>query len=188
MVARPTAPDRLVHFEGAGVLSASSGQGGQSIYPPPPPPWTASFGTLLLCVNKSGQRVRIEAVRAEPAPTPLALRHMLRVVPPKAARPPGFSWPSYYSAIGAFPGKEKKPYGGVLRPVEGAVVDQPCAEVRSTSDRGYTDLLTELTVDRRGSKVTRTYVDYTSGGRRYTLVIRWEMTACGTAISEHCGQ
>jgi len=177
----------VVHEEGSGLLSATSGVGGVSIYPPPPPPWTASFGAMPLCVRKQGDRVRIERVRAAVRGRPVRLRHALRVVPPKVEQRAGLNWLAYYSEAAAFPGNDAKPYGGTLRPVTGAVIDQSCAR-RKAGDQGYTDLLTELTVGRRGAMVRRTYVDYTSGGRQYTLVVRWEMTACGTSMTEHCGR
>jgi hypothetical protein len=177
----------VVHEEGSGPLSATSGVGGVSIYPPPPPPWTASFGAMPLCVRKQGEQVRIERVRALVRGRPVRLRHVLRVVPPEAEQRPGFSWDAYYSEAAPFPGNDAKPYGGTLRPVKGAVVEQSCAR-RKAGDDGYTDLLTELTVDGRGAMVRRTYVDYTSGGRHYTLVVRWEMSACGTAMTQHCGK
>lgn len=179
---------RKVHDEGEGVLSASSGSGGSSIYPTPPPPWTASFGTFLLCVRHPGQSVRIDGVRADVAGSPLEVKHVLRVVPPAGERRSGFAWGPYQSSAAAFPRSGVgRSYGGTLRPAAGAVISQTCASAREAPANGYTDLLTELTVDARGGEAERTFVDYTSSGRRYTLVIRWKMTACGTQIREHCG-
>lgn len=170
-------------------MSASSGFGGVSIYPVPPPPWTASFGTFLLCVRRSGERARIDDVRVDVVGSPLRVRHVLRVVPPEPARQPGFVWVPYGSSTKAFPHRrgEARPYGGTPHPVKGAVVTQTCDDVHGAQIGGYTDLLTELTVDGRGAEVKRTMVDYHSGGKRYTLVIRWEMTACGFLMREHCG-
>lgn len=181
---------RTIHDEGRGVLSASSGFGGNSIYPPPPPPWTATFGTLILCVRQQGERVRIEGVRTEMGGKALKTRHVLRVVPPARYRPSGFSWVPFGSSMRAFPFREGEtvPYGGAVRRVEGAVVSQTCASARDARVNGYTDLLTELTVDRRGAEVKRTMIDYTSRSKRYTLVVHWQMTACGILILEHCGR
>lgn len=177
---------REAHGEGGGFLSATSAEGGVSLAAPRARLWQGTFGGLVLCARSAGDRVELQRVRVEEDVHPLGIRHLIRMLPESTARPGRAVADPVYSSKG--PAERLDVRGATLRPVRGTVIDQPCAEARH-EERRFTELLTELTVDRRGGGIRTTYLDYAAAGRPYTLVIPWRMIACGSRTpARYCHQ
>jgi hypothetical protein len=67
---------------------------------------------------------------------------------------------------------------GVFAPFEeGITVTQTCKSVTPRS--GFTELVSSLSVGRKGAWLTETQVDYSVGSKQYSLVAPWNMVACG---------
>lgn len=177
----------IVHESGSGPLSAS-GSGGVSIYAPRRVPWTGTFGALLLCSSEPGSRIEIKAIRTSASPAPISTTHLLRSVPVEAERtgPKDLEWNPIYSVKGTYPHyTDGTVLGGTVTSDIQTTVTQPCDGPDGTSHK-FTELLTEIRVNREGGAVRATLIDYTVGDQWYTLKIPWQMIACGTAVPEHC--
>lgn len=62
-------------------------------------------------------------------------------------------------------------------------ITAPCDE-RRDPDAAQTELVVEMDVGKRGAWVEEARIDYrAAGGRLHTLVIPWQMIACGTQVS-----
>lgn len=183
---RGARPLREVHDGHHGILSATMGSGGVSIYAPRGTKrWGASFGGHLLCVTEPGASARIERIRQTVAKAPLSLSYRFRRVPLESERVgPAGGWFPFDSARGIYPQFASGPMRGAFGPAQGTIT-QPCDGPQGVFHQ-FTELVTEMKVDRTGGRIVRTLIDYTSGGKKYTLVVNWTMTACGSQTPEDC--
>ncbi|MBO9524029.1 MAG: hypothetical protein J7518_21035 [Nocardioidaceae bacterium] len=186
IVRHPPADARVVHDDGQGVLSATSATGGVSADAPTGErTWPVTFGALALCVTKAGARARLVRVRTSGEPQPLGVRYQLRRVPPLSERSgAGLTWTLIYSGGGFPPNLSNARLGGTFGLVDGTI-SQRC-NGGETTNHGFTELLLEMIVGPAGARVARTYVDYTYDGKPHTLVIRWQMVACGSQTRKYC--
>ena len=66
----------------------------------------------------------------------------------------------------------------------GTTVTVPCEGWPGNGS--YDELITSMTAADTGAWIANTYIDYTSGGADYTLVVPWDHIMCGTAV-DHSG-
>lgn len=198
---RGPAEARRVHVDGEGPLSATSGEGGNSIDAPPVGEWTATYGSFGLCRWTPGPPITIERVRIKAPLPPRSVEFLTRTFDPQVlaglsdrrradylgfytatGRPPDFSGPK---GSGPIPGDYQDN-------VPDLVVSQTCAEMRRATRMigagppptvAPTELIFVVGVGPRGADITDAYVDYRTGGREYSLHMRWELVACGTALA-----
>lgn len=173
------------HLDGEGPLSASTGHGGSSLLARPGISYGA-WGANFLCLTEPGDPAVLTRVRHDVRVEPLALRTYVRTVTPEDLAAADGENVVIGSARYRRPaGRLREFVGSFSTEVAGTVVRQPCSErvdqENGILQKGFAELVFEMKVGRRGGYVPRTFVDYTRGGRAYTLVIRWEMGACGTA-------
>jgi hypothetical protein len=182
----PGPPTR--HDDGEGPLSASSGHGG-FLAGSRPGTWYLAAAGNLLCLTESGEPATLTRVRYDAQVKPLGIRTFVRTVTPEDlvdGRTDGIAIGT--AAYRRAEARLRQFRGTFSTDVAGTVVRQPCSARKAAEngipDEGFSELVFEMKVDRRGALVPRTYVDYTRGGRAYTLVVNWEMGACGTRTRE----
>ena len=172
------------HLDREGPLSASSGHGG-SMLMEMDGTWYEAWGSNFLCLHEPGDPVTLTRVRHDVAVEPLELRTFVRTVTPEHLAEAGREDVVIGSARYRRPEARVRLFQGTFSErVAGTVVEQPCSARVDTESgmlhEGFSELVFEMKVGRRGAHVPRTYVDYTRGGREYTLEMGWEMGACGT--------
>jgi hypothetical protein len=197
-----------VRVDGPGVvgLSATAGDGGQSIYPPHAAPhrWVGTAGSFVLCTRGRYAPARILDVRARvtPGKDPVAVTFWLRTVTRAAvaATPPRrrTGYEPVGSALGA-PPRWDQPYrdavypGDYSRGLRGLVVHESCAATQAAWARidhhrvpatGFRELMVTLAVDDRGGQVRGVDITYEQDGERAILRTTWSITACGTAVRD----
>lgn len=187
-------PDRLVHPEGAGPLSASSAVGSFALKAPKrfEGTWLGTFGAYLLCSSEPGIRIRLERVtwRSATDAPPREVTPWIRIVddttqPTYPAQSIlGLPWKSTNGL--KFPGQYS-------RIIQGRLIGQPCSEVSEDVDpktgalRNFTELLVVIESDANGADVSETYIDYRASGKAYRLEIEWDMVTCGLVIKNRPG-
>ena len=179
------------HFDREGPLSASTGHGG-FVAADRPGTWYVAAAGNTLCLAQPGDPATITGVRFAQRVRPLALRTFVRTVTPEDLRASRGKGIEIGTAAYQHPGGRSRQFEGTFSPeVAGTVVRQPCSVHQRTEkgihDEGFSELVFEMKVGRRGGLVPRTYVDYTRGRRAYTLVIDWEMGACGVRVRRELG-
>ena len=172
------------HHDREGPLSATSGHGGFLADSRPGTWYLASAGNLL-CLTEPGDPATITGVRHEVRVRPLGLRTFVRTVTPADLADGRDEGIAIGSAAYRHPeARERRFRGTFSTDVAGTEVRQPCSARKGAAngipDEGFSELVFEMKVGPRGAMVPRTYVDYTRGRRAYTLVIDWEMGACGS--------
>lgn len=185
----PGPPTR--HLDREGPLSASSGSGG-FVAAARAGTWYVAAAGNLLCLTEPGDPVTITGVRHDERVRPLGLRTFVRTVSAADLVDGSREGIAVGSAAYDRPTDRPKHFRGTFSSeVAGTVVRQPCSVVRGAEDGipedGFAELVFEMKVGRAGASVPRTYVDYTRGRRAYTLVIDWEMGACGTRVERELG-
>ena len=125
--------DPRVHEDGHGVLSATSAGGGVSVTAPDGThPWSATFGSLLLCVTKRGAVVHLRRVRTEGSPKPIGVRHQLRILRHATEDSTGdIITTPFYSSRGVPPRLSVGKVAGTFRAFGGSI-DQPCTGPEGT--------------------------------------------------------
>jgi len=179
----------VVHEEGAGILSASSGRGGKGLSRPSglgrSQQWRGSFGGLLLCVtaDESGS-VRVDRVRYEFKVRPRASRTWVRVVPHRGERPGSPNeWAPFYGLVGGPGAFQTTTIRGDFEPLNRDLeVSDPC----QAGALAFTELVTVLETGPDGAWSRAVLIDYTADGDAYTLRVPWEMVACGRRTGEFC--
>ena len=178
----PARDERTVHAEGHGPLSASSGRGGKALLAPRADTWTGTFGGLLLCSTEPEIEVALEAVEHETGPEPIDIRDQLRLVPDaEDRRGDELEWAPIYGSTGSYR-DNRNDHRGPTAEVSGYQIDRVCGD--SDGDEGFTELLVELDVDASGGAVRSTEIHYSADGRSHTLVVDWQMVACGSQIQD----
>lgn len=166
-----------------GPLAAEVGSGGNSLDPPPGGArWTGTFGGIQLCVP-DGDRAVIESVSYHAVVRPVAVRALIRQVPPVSERRgPPRKWAPIGARVGTISELEGAEYrSAVLQEPHRAVVTTPCGE---DPDAARAELVTSITTDRQGGWVDEATIIYSSGGREYQLEIPWTYVTCGRAVAD----
>lgn len=167
---------RQEHVSGAGPLSAKVKTGATSVFAPESHPWMETFGSYLLCTT-TGTQIKLEDIRYETPVEPLNIELKLRNAPP------GFDLGPIGSAAGEPPKfDEVGDISGQVEPFsEGTKISRKCHDQGKAPD-GFTELLFVVETGKAGGHISKTWIDYTSGGLPYTLVIDWQMITCGEEI------
>jgi hypothetical protein len=181
---------RVVHDEGEGILSASSGGGGQGLWRPAGlgrnQRWLGSFGGMLMCVRDKGSGpVRVESVRYEFVVPPKAIHTWVRTVPERAEQHPGepIEWAPFYGLVGAPGAFQWATIRGAFKPFQGGLeISEACRK----GPLSFTELVTVLETGPSGAWSRGVLIDYTADGKAYTLRVPWEMAVCGRATREYC--
>lgn len=202
--ASPTAETgrRAVHADGKGPLSASIGDGGNSLDAPQAKTWTGTFGGFVLCSLEPDTRIVVQRVRYRESIEPQRVVPIVRTTTPQRLRrltpTQRSAYLPVYAALGS-PPRFAEPYANAVLPgqystaVRGWTVDQSCRQTRATETqltRGripshpLKELLFAVTVGPRGGQILQVDIDYLAGNRPMTLELPWAMVACGTAISD----
>lgn len=173
---------RLKHQDGAGILSGTTlGDGGVGLDPPRYSPWYGSFGVPLLCTTK-GESARIDDVRYDFKLKPAGVETWIRNLRDLDEVTDPDAWLPFNTALGEPPlerSGEDGFAGQWIRPVAGTVIDNRCDPEGGGARH---ELVTTFQSTNAGAWSTRTLVDYTSGGAKYTLVIDWQYIACGSEV------
>ena len=179
---------RRHHLDGQGPLSATSGDGGNSITAPAEVPWYGSFGAFTLCSSDPGAEIELERVTYQAEIEPLDVQIRLRTVKADEIVMEGEEIVSeylpFYTALGRpphFDGTETEYAGTYSTKVAGRQITQPCTA--GDYRGGYTDLIFVMKVGKDGGNSPRASIEYRADGKPYTLDLRWAVTACGKAIS-----
>lgn len=166
-----------------GPLSAQSGEGATVGTLVAHQRQGMTFGAFLLCTTEPGAVIHVDAVRYETNPEPSSVEVWFRHLPAAENRPdPRDSvWFPYVGVKGIPPSFTARdvPQGKLTRTL-GDPITASC-EGYSTDDAA-TELMTAMTVNRRGGMVRNTFVDYHVGDDEYTLTIPWHNGICGTAM------
>lgn len=164
-------------------------------------PWYASFGGFVLCSRDAGIDIELEGVRFEQiVPAKRAYATVRTITPGRLeevspreiggylpfytarGRPPDFS--ERYAGPPA-PGDYSRNVDGMR--VVGACADSEASLVALSRSRPVGDEILELVfvmkVGPQGARVRRAYIDYLADGEPMTLKLRWDMVACGDAIT-----
>ncbi|KHL16077.1 UNVERIFIED_CONTAM: hypothetical protein LK11_18275 [Mumia flava] len=161
---------------------ADAGGGANSILAPKKKPWFATFGWANPCTT-TGDLIVVDDVRYQFKVTPLSVRTLAF----DARRWRGTT------GIGSTKGTPQAQLasdevrGKILGPAEGFKVTVTCGEASQSEDQ-LLQLLTVLKAGARGAEVTDYLIDYTAGGKDYTLKVNWQLVACGTATSPNMCQ
>lgn len=185
----PTGDDaRIQHVEGEGPLSMMSGVGGSSLLAPGPGDWWGTFGQAVPCVEDV-PRARITGVRFDARPKPLEVKALFVSKPPVGERNPDHVYGLMGTVLGHYP--DYAEHGDIEGPPIVSdnqlhsydlpvVVDVGCASL-PMPDAGWMEMYTEVHVDREGTYIPRTFIDYEVDGKTYTLEHQWAAIMCGTA-------
>ncbi|SFN12649.1 hypothetical protein SAMN05421671_5317 [Pimelobacter simplex] len=168
-----------------GPLDSDLDGGGVSIAVPDHAdwPWQGTFGSLMICADEEVTLLWVEPHYR--AGRPVTATFTVRSVPERARRT-GRQGP--WSPVGSSTTPLERLLGQELRstqvrPLGGAVVDEPCVP-NSKADDPYTEILTTLAVDEAGVWIDRLDVHYRAGGRQHVLRVGWSYVGCGRAITD----
>ena len=173
-----------VHGEGDGPLSAQSGKGSLiGMTRAGTPQWSMTFGVFILCSTDPGAEIRVDRVRYDVSPEPLELYPVFRQVPAETDVPKGFRGieTPIANMRGKPPFKGRNTLTGSLSSTLEEPITQSCKD--ASPPNAMTELLTVMTVDKRGAMIRHTYIDYHVGEDHYTLEIDWRNGMCGTALA-----
>lgn len=168
-----------------GPLSAQAGRGASvSMEPPSDGARSMTFGAFILCTTEPGAEIVIDAIRYDVAPEPLELQAWFRYVPDESERqdPSSSDWAPVVGAAGLPPRftPDSKPLGSFTQGLPTSPITQECT--KPLPGNPHTELMTALTVDRKGALIHQTYVNYHVGDDSYTLKIDWRNGICGTDL------
>ncbi len=151
---------------------------------------TLTFGTVL-CSADSDAEIVIDDVRYDTAPElPEADAPHAEDVPSigtwfRAVPPPDGDEDN--TPIGGIRGGPQRLSGEVV-PLDAGLPAPITRDCEDYYDRDRTfpiiEMLTVMTVDKRGSIARRTHVDYHVGDDQHTLTIAWEVGFCGTEVRD----
>jgi hypothetical protein len=187
-------------------LSASAGRGASSVEAPPGAKraYSATFGSFNLCQAQPGPApvisgVTLHAGRVGPTKVAVLVRETSPQfvkrhsgVEPQALIPLAFG-------MGSAP-KFREPYAGPAargryRPLAGYRVVQTCAQrLRANLDLNTGkvpttttgELMLVVTSSESGSSIRSFDINYTAGGKHYSLPVRWSLINCGTEVTADC--
>ena len=191
-----------------GPLTVNAAAGGFAASAPPHAKrWSVTFENFVLCKTDSSPDIRLQGVRldTDESTAPASVVPMLRTFTleeVKSASPHHRS--DYAPYLGALLGKPPfnqdyaASFGGAgdyTRVIDGTQISQTCSETdaargaldgHSVPETPFTELVFVVRVDRDGGTIRRAWLDYTADGLPRTLLINWQMTACGRAVQRHC--
>jgi hypothetical protein len=200
---------RLVNTGREGPLSVNAGAGSFSAAAPRASGrWNVTFGNFVLCSTEQDKDLVLDEIRIQTVPG----RAPIRVVPtlrtftieeveeatPQRRR-------DYAPVIGGLLGKPPfneayaADFGGAgtySADIAGTRISEPCADTASAEgalNSGLTPAITfkelvfVVTTGPRGGTIRKAWVDYTADDTPRTLLIDWQMTACGTSVKALCG-
>jgi hypothetical protein len=193
---------RQVHADFNGPLSASSGEGGNSIEAPGLVPWNATFSSFVLC-STGTEAIELEGIRVREPVEPLQTLFYLRSVTldqiRKTSSEDRGNFGTFYTAMGSPPrfaesySTIKAPPGTYTTDVGGTEIREACDALDDLSldlsldrvpESGFTELEVVMRAGAAGGQISKLYIDYRADGRPYTLRVDWAMIACGTQVSK----
>jgi hypothetical protein len=157
--------------------------------------YEATFGTLLLCLEREGAPVELEGVRAV-VPGQKFSSHVRVVTPAMVEETPKrerYRFVPLFWGLGS-PPDFRQPYasfriaGEYISDVKGVVISGGCDDVKNAggdigSDKVPRTDFVELMITvpataAKGGRLDGVYVDYVDGGVGYTMEILWQMVVC----------
>jgi hypothetical protein len=187
-------------------LSASAGRGASGVDAPQgvKRAYSATFGSFNLCQPQAGappviSGVTLHAGRVSPIKVAVLVREIsprfVRSHPnlePQALIPMAFglgSAPEFREPYAA------RPTRGHYVPLAGYRVDETCAQDLQATDDLNTgkvpttttgELMLVVTSSESGSSIRSFDINYTAGGKHYSLPVRWSLINCGTEVTADC--
>lgn len=173
------------HSEGGGPLSALVGEGTLTARAVTTPTWFAK-GAFTLCDKDGGSDIVITGVRTRTSGRAMGVRYSLRTVEESAVEmqsptEPSSEYVPIQGSTGLPPDLEDPVAGEFTSDISGTRITQVCDDLQRPR-HGFTELIFLMKTDSRGARLEQEYIDYTAGGKDYTLETREVVIVCGTAI------
>jgi hypothetical protein len=169
--------------------------------------WSVTFENFVLCKTERAPDIRLQRVRldTDERTAPLRVVPMLRTFTLKevesASQHHRGDYAPYLGALLGEPPFNQEyaaGFGGAgeyTAHIDGTKISQTCAETGAAQGAlegggvpktPFAELVFVVRADQDGGTIRRAWLDYTADEQPRSLLINWQMTACGRAVQRHC--